>query len=208
MRFALFIKAALEFMLKTGRRRDATRRHEVNPPRLRSFTLTSLRPYWRITPASRPTPRAAGLISLQERRIFATNILLRYLTGVSMESISFKLPEELLETSDRCAKALGIPRAEYIRSATSNCSLDTSTPTYSALSIPFGKLRTSFISHGADRVAPCAIRAGLEPSPATVRTCDRPAWERVDSCSPLTSIGPGSLAQRRLRLPARRIPYG
>ena len=34
-----------------------------------------------------------------------------------MESISLKLPEELLESSDRCAKAMGIPRAEYIRRA-------------------------------------------------------------------------------------------
>lgn len=37
--------------------------------------------------------------------------------GHIMESISLKLPEELLETSERCAKALGIPRAEYIRRA-------------------------------------------------------------------------------------------
>jgi predicted DNA-binding protein len=34
-----------------------------------------------------------------------------------MEAISLKLPEELLKRSDRCAKALGIPRAEYIRRA-------------------------------------------------------------------------------------------
>jgi hypothetical protein len=34
-----------------------------------------------------------------------------------MESISLKLPEELLEASARCANALGIPRAEYIRRA-------------------------------------------------------------------------------------------
>jgi len=34
-----------------------------------------------------------------------------------MESISLKLPQDLLETSERCAKALGIPRAEYIRRA-------------------------------------------------------------------------------------------
>lgn len=34
-----------------------------------------------------------------------------------MESISLKLPQDLLETSDRCAKALGVPRAEYIRRA-------------------------------------------------------------------------------------------
>jgi hypothetical protein len=34
-----------------------------------------------------------------------------------MESISLKLPEVRLEASDRGAKALGIPRAEYIRRA-------------------------------------------------------------------------------------------
>ena len=34
-----------------------------------------------------------------------------------MESISLKLPDELLKTSERCARALGIPRAEYIRRA-------------------------------------------------------------------------------------------
>ncbi len=34
-----------------------------------------------------------------------------------MESISLKLPPDLLKTSDRCAKALGVPRAEYIRRA-------------------------------------------------------------------------------------------
>ncbi len=41
-------------------------------------------------------------------KVFKTNI---------MESISLKLPEDLLEASDRCARALGIPRAEYIRRA-------------------------------------------------------------------------------------------
>jgi predicted DNA-binding protein len=34
-----------------------------------------------------------------------------------MESISLKLPVDLLETSDRCARELGISRAEYIRRA-------------------------------------------------------------------------------------------
>jgi metal-responsive CopG/Arc/MetJ family transcriptional regulator len=41
-------------------------------------------------------------------KIFGTNL---------MESISLKLPEDMLESSDRCARALGIPRAEYIRRA-------------------------------------------------------------------------------------------
>jgi metal-responsive CopG/Arc/MetJ family transcriptional regulator len=34
-----------------------------------------------------------------------------------MKSISLKVQEELLETSDRCARALGISRTEYIRRA-------------------------------------------------------------------------------------------
>ena len=34
-----------------------------------------------------------------------------------MELISLKLPEDLLETTMRCALYLGIPRAEYIRRA-------------------------------------------------------------------------------------------
>jgi len=32
-----------------------------------------------------------------------------------MKSISLELQEELLKTIERCARALGIPRAEYIR---------------------------------------------------------------------------------------------
>lgn len=34
-----------------------------------------------------------------------------------MGAISLKLPKELLEASDRCAAALELPRAEYIRQA-------------------------------------------------------------------------------------------
>ncbi|MHB8381650.1 MAG: ribbon-helix-helix protein, CopG family [Candidatus Binataceae bacterium] len=34
-----------------------------------------------------------------------------------MESISLKLPHDLLEASDQCSRALGISRAEYIRRA-------------------------------------------------------------------------------------------
>jgi metal-responsive CopG/Arc/MetJ family transcriptional regulator len=34
-----------------------------------------------------------------------------------MEAISLKLPEDLLESSDRCAEVLQISRAEYIRRA-------------------------------------------------------------------------------------------
>ena len=48
----------------------------------------------------------------QLRYIPLLDILVRY-----MESISLKLPEELLESSARHAKAMGIPRAQYIRLA-------------------------------------------------------------------------------------------
>ncbi len=34
-----------------------------------------------------------------------------------MGAVSLKLPDELLEASGRCAEALQIPRAEYIRRA-------------------------------------------------------------------------------------------
>jgi len=34
-----------------------------------------------------------------------------------MRSIALKLPEDLLDTSDRAAKGLGLSRAEYIRRA-------------------------------------------------------------------------------------------
>ncbi|MFZ0887997.1 MAG: hypothetical protein WA005_06065 [Candidatus Binataceae bacterium] len=34
-----------------------------------------------------------------------------------MEAISLKLPDDLLKESSRCARALGIPRAEYMRRA-------------------------------------------------------------------------------------------
>jgi predicted DNA-binding protein len=36
---------------------------------------------------------------------------------MSMEAISLKLPLNILERSERCAEALGLPRAEYIRQA-------------------------------------------------------------------------------------------
>ena len=34
-----------------------------------------------------------------------------------MKAISLKISEEVLRTGDRCAKAMGLPRAEYIRRA-------------------------------------------------------------------------------------------
>ena len=40
-----------------------------------------------------------------------------YLMEVSVSAISLKLPGELLEASDRCARALDLTRAEYIRRA-------------------------------------------------------------------------------------------
>jgi metal-responsive CopG/Arc/MetJ family transcriptional regulator len=42
-----------------------------------------------------------------------------------MESISLKLPEDLLKASDRCARALGIPRAQYIRRAVEQMNRET-----------------------------------------------------------------------------------
>ncbi len=42
-----------------------------------------------------------------------------------MESISLKLPEDLLEASDRCARALRISRAEYIRRAVERMNRET-----------------------------------------------------------------------------------
>ena len=46
-----------------------------------------------------------------------------------MESISLKLPEKLLEASDRCARALGISRAEYIRRAVERMNRETEAQT-------------------------------------------------------------------------------
>jgi hypothetical protein len=43
-----------------------------------------------------------------------------YLRRSSVESISLKLPEDLLETCDRCARSLVIPRAPNIFAAQSS----------------------------------------------------------------------------------------
>jgi len=57
----------------------------------------------------------------RSRRILVSDIYLRCLLEIFManimQSISLKLPKKMLEASDRCARALGIPRAEYIRRA-------------------------------------------------------------------------------------------
>src|SRR5208282_360739 len=64
------------------------------------------------------------------------------------------------------------------RSATSSCALPTSIPTYTAgCSIEASSLGC------ADRVLPCAMRPGLAPVPATVRTIDRRWLQRGDSRS-------------------------
>ncbi len=42
-----------------------------------------------------------------------------------MESISLKLPSELLEASDRCAAALGLSRAGYLRNAVERLNRET-----------------------------------------------------------------------------------
>ena len=42
-----------------------------------------------------------------------------------MGAVSLKLPDELLEASGRCAEALQIPRAEYIRRAIERMNTET-----------------------------------------------------------------------------------
>ena len=42
-----------------------------------------------------------------------------------MDAISLKLPPQLLKRSDRYARALGIPRAEYIRRAVERLNSET-----------------------------------------------------------------------------------
>ncbi len=44
-----------------------------------------------------------------------------------MEAISLKLHEDLLKRSDRMARALGLPRAEYIRQAIERMNRETET---------------------------------------------------------------------------------
>ena len=44
-------------------------------------------------------------------------IFQRYHKRISMAAISLKLPEDLLEASGRCAEALRLTRAEYMRRA-------------------------------------------------------------------------------------------
>jgi metal-responsive CopG/Arc/MetJ family transcriptional regulator len=61
-----------------------------------------------------PAPVFFCRVTLDERldQIYRSDISLGY-----MDSISLELPSDLLRTSDRYAKLLGIPRAEYIRRA-------------------------------------------------------------------------------------------
>jgi hypothetical protein len=42
-----------------------------------------------------------------------------------VKAVSLKLPEELLETSAKCAKALRLSRAEYIRRAIARMNVET-----------------------------------------------------------------------------------
>jgi metal-responsive CopG/Arc/MetJ family transcriptional regulator len=55
-----------------------------------------------------------------------------YSSGIPWKSISLKLPRDLLKTTDRCARALGIPRAEYIRRAIKNMNREFETRTRAA----------------------------------------------------------------------------
>jgi hypothetical protein len=66
------------------------------------------------------------LLSLPLRRTLADDIYRRYFEANLMESVSLKLPEKLLETSERCARALGISRAEYIHRAIERMNRETS----------------------------------------------------------------------------------
>jgi len=51
--------------------------------------------------------------------------LSEYPHGVSVAAISLKLPDDLLETAGRCADALQLTRAEYIRRALEQMNRDT-----------------------------------------------------------------------------------
>jgi hypothetical protein len=48
-----------------------------------------------------------------------------YLKGVPMSAISLKLPDDLLAEAGRCADALQLTRAEYIRRALEQANRDT-----------------------------------------------------------------------------------
>ena len=53
------------------------------------------------------------------------DILSEYPNRISMAAISLKLPEDLLEAAGRCADALRLTRAEYIRRALEEKNRDT-----------------------------------------------------------------------------------
>ena len=68
-----------------------------------------------------------------------------------MSAISLKLPDDLLEVSDRCAKALDLTRAEYIRRAIDRSNREAE-----------GLLRAKRLSDVSRRVRPESMRVNAE----------------------------------------------
>jgi hypothetical protein len=68
-----------------------------------------------------------------------------------METISLKLPEELLETSGRCASALRLSRAAYLREAIARMNQDT-----------LARLRAKRLAEVSKRVRKESMRVNAE----------------------------------------------
>ena len=68
-----------------------------------------------------------------------------------MEAISLKLPEELLEVSGRCAGALRLSRAEYIRRAIEKMNQQTQ-----------GRLRARRLAEASKKVRGESMRVNAE----------------------------------------------
>ena len=54
---------------------------------------------------------------LKRSRVEQCGIIFEYQLSIFMAAISLKLPEDLLKASGRCAEALQLTRAEYMRRA-------------------------------------------------------------------------------------------
>ena len=68
-----------------------------------------------------------------------------------MSAISLKLPDELLEASDRCARTLDMTRAEYIRRALDRLNRETE-----------GLQRSRRLAEASQRVRPESMRVNAE----------------------------------------------
>ena len=68
-----------------------------------------------------------------------------------MPAISLKLPDELLEASDRCARSLDLTRAEYIRRAIDRSNRETE-----------GLVRARRLSEVSRKVRPESMRVNAE----------------------------------------------